>query len=119
MTYDKEHVCADEEAMSRLAQIIPNDDELCRICNIFSALQSETRLKILFLLADKGLCVTELEQILNISQSAISHSLRTLRQLNLVRVKKEGRFAVYYIADEHVHTFIDMCRMHVTECDRK
>jgi ArsR family transcriptional regulator len=115
MTDDPEHVCADQESISLLLQSIPSEDELCRICDIFGALQSETRLKILFLLSGGGLCVKELEGALDISQPAISHSLRTLRQLDLVRVKKEGRFAVYHIADEHVHTLIDMCRKHVSE----
>jgi ArsR family transcriptional regulator len=117
MTINPEHVCAEDVSLSGLSQSLPSEEELCRICNIFSALQSETRLKILFLLCGSGLCVKELEQILNISQPAISHSLRTLRQLDLVRVKKEGRFAVYHIADEHVHTFIEMCRKHVSECE--
>ncbi len=117
MDINPEHVCVDDVSLSRLSQSLPSEEELCRMCNIFSALQSETRLKILFLLCGGGLCVRELEQALNISQPAISHSLRTLRQLDLVRVKKEGRFAVYHTADEHVHTFLDMCRKHVSECE--
>jgi ArsR family transcriptional regulator len=117
MTENVEHVCADERSLSLLSQNVPSEEELCRMCNIFSALQSETRLKILFLLSRSGLCVKELEQALSISQPAISHSLRTLRQLDLVRVKKEGRFAVYHIADEHVQTFVEMCRKHVSECE--
>jgi ArsR family transcriptional regulator len=117
MNENAEHVCADEKSLSMLSQNVPSEEELCRMCNIFSALQSETRLKILFLLFQGGLCVRELEQALSISQPAISHSLRTLRQLDLVRVKKEGRFAVYHIADEHVQTFVEMCRKHVSECE--
>jgi ArsR family transcriptional regulator len=117
MVENVEHVCADEKSISLLSQSVPSEEELCKMCNIFSALQSETRLKILFLLSRGGLCVKELEQVLSISQPAISHSLRTLRQLDLVRVKKEGRFAVYHIADEHVQTFVEMCRKHVSECE--
>jgi ArsR family transcriptional regulator len=117
MTNTPEHICADKTSLSGLSQSLPSEEELCRMCNIFSALQSGTRLKILFLLCGGDLCVRELEQALNISQPAISHSLRTLRQLDLVRVKKEGRFAVYHTADEHVHTFINMCRKHVSECE--
>jgi len=68
-------------------------------------------------LSQKELCVCELDCALDVTQSAISHSLRTLRQLDLVRVKKEGRFAVYYIADDHVKALIELCKEHVTECN--
>ncbi|MEZ5334519.1 MAG: metalloregulator ArsR/SmtB family transcription factor [Methanolobus sp.] len=85
------------------------------MCSIFNALQSGTRLKILFLLLQGKMCVKEIEDALGISQSAISHSLKNLRQLDLVRVKKEGRFAVYYLADEHVEMFMSVCREHVEE----
>ncbi|MDW7731516.1 MAG: metalloregulator ArsR/SmtB family transcription factor [Methanolobus sp.] len=111
-----EHICADERSIAEMVDALPSEEELCRICDILSALHSETRLKILFLLSEGGLCVKELEIALDVSQPAISHSLRTLRQLDLVRVKKEGRFAVYHLADEHVRTFLDMCRQHVGEC---
>lgn len=111
-----EHICADEKSVTKMADTLPSEEELCRICDILSALHSETRLKILFLLSEGGLCVKELEMALDVSQPAISHSLRTLRQLDLVRVRKEGRFAVYHLADDHVRTFLDMCRQHVGEC---
>lgn len=112
-----EHICADERSVSKMVDTLPSEEELCRICDILSALHSETRLKILYLLSEDGLCVKELEMALDVSQPAISHSLRTLRQLDLVRVRKEGRFAIYYLADDHVRTFLDMCRQHVGECE--
>ncbi|TGC11196.1 ArsR/SmtB family transcription factor [Methanolobus halotolerans] len=108
MEISAEHTCADVKSISEMVRALPSEEELCRICDVLSALHSETRLKILFLLSEGGLCVKELEMGLDVSQPAISHSLRTLRQLDLVKVKKEGRFAVYHIADEHVRTFLDM-----------
>jgi DNA-binding transcriptional ArsR family regulator len=95
---------------------LPDANVITRISTTFQVLQSDTRLKILFLLAQKEMCVCELDCALDVTQSAISHSLRTLRQLDLVRVKKEGRFAVYHIADDHVKALIDLCKEHVTEC---
>ena len=111
-----EHTCTDGESISKMTHALPSEEELSRTCDILSALQSETRLKILYLLSERGLCVKELEMALGVSQPAISHSLRTLRQLNLVKVRKEGRFAVYHLADDHVRIFLDMCRQHVGEC---
>jgi ArsR family transcriptional regulator, lead/cadmium/zinc/bismuth-responsive transcriptional repressor len=98
-----------------LLQKVPHPENITRMAAVFQALQSDTRLKILFLLRQKEMCVCELEQALSVTQSAISHSLRTLRQLDLVRVRREGKFTIYYIADEHVRTLIEMCLEHVEE----
>lgn len=100
------------EQMDSLLKKAPDAESITRMAGIFQALQSDTRLKILFLLKQKEMCVCELEQALNVTQSAISHSLRILRQLDLVRVRKEGKFTVYYIADQHVSILIEMCLEH-------
>lgn len=101
--------------IGNLLQNVPDPDSITRMAAVFQALQSDTRLKILFLLRQKEMCVCELEQALNVTQSAVSHALRTLRQLDLVRVRREGKFTIYYIADEHVRTLIEMCLEHVEE----
>ena len=103
------------EQTETLLQKVPAAENITRMSAVFQALQSDTRLKILFLLRQKEMCVCELEQALEVTQSAISHGLRTLRQLDLVRVRREGKFTVYYIADEHVRTLIEMCLEHVEE----
>ncbi len=105
----------DSKQIGTLLQNIPGSDSITRMAAVFQALQSDTRLKILFLLRQKEMCVCELEQALDVTQSAVSHSLRTLRQLDLVRVRREGKFTIYYIADEHVRTLIEMCLEHVEE----
>ncbi|HWR25622.1 MAG TPA: metalloregulator ArsR/SmtB family transcription factor [Methanosarcina sp.] len=105
----------DAEQIGNLLQKVPDADRITQMAAVFQALQSDTRLKILLLLKQKEMCVCELEQALDVTQSAISHSLRTLRQLDLVRVRREGKFTVYYIADEHVSTLIQMCLDHVEE----
>ena len=103
------------ENIKTLLQKVPDTEIITRMSAVFQALQSDTRLKILFLLRQKEMCVCELEQALDVTQSAVSHGLRTLRQLDLVRVRREGKFTVYYIADEHVSTLIEMCLEHVEE----
>lgn len=105
----------DENLIKQMMETIPADETITRMGGIFQALQSETRLKILFLLTNKDMCVCELNYSLDVTQSAISHNLRTLRQLDLVRVKKEGRYALYRIADDHVRLLIEMCKQHVIE----
>lgn len=105
----------DSKQLENLLQKVPSSDSITRMAAIFQALQSDTRLKILFLLRQKEMCVCELEQALSVTQSAVSHGLRTLRQLDLVRVRREGKFTIYFIADEHVRTLIEMCLEHVEE----
>ena len=106
----------DEPFIEQMVQNLPDEQTINRMSAIFQALQSDTRLKILFLLSQKEMCVCELECALDVTQSAISHSLRTLRQLDLVRVKKQGRFAIYHLADDHVKTLIELSNKHVMEC---
>lgn len=106
----------DDTSIEQMIQNLPDEQTINRISAIFQALQSNTRLKIMFLLSQKEMCVCELDSAIDVTQSAISHSLRTLRQLDLVRVKKQGQFAIYYLADDHVKILIDLCNKHVTEC---
>lgn len=115
VTMVREHTCADNITINEKVRKLPSGECISSMCKIFNALQCSTRLKILFLLLQGRMCVKEIEDALGISQSAISHSLKNLRQIDLVRVKKEGRFAVYYLADEHVEMFMSMCREHVEE----
>ncbi|PAV12575.1 ArsR family transcriptional regulator [Methanosarcina spelaei] len=105
----------DSIQLEKLLQKVPDPESITRMAAVFQALQSDTRLKILFLLKQKDMCVCELEQVLSVTQSAVSHGLRTLRQLDLVRVRREGKFTIYYIADKHVRTLIEMCLEHVEE----
>ncbi|MFP4654237.1 MAG: ArsR/SmtB family transcription factor [Methanohalobium sp.] len=105
----------DETLLEEMKISIPCYNTVSRMSRVFQALQSTTRLKILFLLSRKDMCVCEMVYTLGMTQSAISHSLRVLNHLGLVSVSKKGKFAVYSIADEHVITLVDMCLEHVTE----
>ncbi len=107
----------DTDLIGKLARQLPDDGAIVRISNIFHALRSSTRLEIMFLLLQKDMCVCELEYALGKNQSTISHALRTLRQLDLVRTKKEGRYVVYFVADEHVSNLMQLCREHVEGCN--
>ncbi|WP_414713583.1 ArsR/SmtB family transcription factor [Schnuerera sp.] len=78
-----------EEVMNQLAQI-------------FKALADPTRLKIIYVLSKSSLCVCDIANLLDMTQSAISHHLRLLRNLRLVKFKKEGKTVIYSLDDEHV-----------------
>src|SRR5690606_19758781 len=77
-------------------------DEANRLAEVFKALADPTRLRLISLLLDHEVCVHTLEELLGMSQSAISHQLRYLRQLHLVRYRKVGRHVYYALDDDHV-----------------
>lgn len=85
------------------------------VSNLFKALSSQTRIKILFLLKQQTLTVTEISKQLEISQSAISHQLRELKLARLVKGEQQGRKMLYQLDDDHVHQIFDMAIEHVKE----
>ena len=97
---------------------IRSDDdgrELRVVAEIFGALSDPTRLRILLALAEQELCVRDLAVVARISQSGVSHQLRTLRALDLVAFRREGKRAVYRLADEHVRTLLTQGIEHASE----
>jgi ArsR family transcriptional regulator len=85
---------------------------------MFKALGDPTRLRILAVLAHEELCVCDLATLTDVSESAVSHSLRTLRQLRLVRYRKAGKIAYYSLDDDHVGRLISEGLIHVAESAR-
>lgn len=88
-------------------------DEANRLSEVFKALADPTRLRLISLLLDHEVCVHTLEELLGMSQSAISHQLRYLRQLHLVRYRKVGRHVYYALDDDHVRRLFEEGLLHV------
>ena len=86
-----------------------------QIAELFKAFGDTTRVRILWLLLPKERCVSDIAQALDISQSAISHQLRILKQMHLIKVRREGKNALYSLADDHVRTILQMGLEHVME----
>jgi DNA-binding transcriptional ArsR family regulator len=85
------------------------------LAETFKALGDPTRIRISFALAKEELCVCDLANLIGVSQSAVSHSLRVLRQLKLVKFRKEGKIAYYTLDDEHIEHLLDEGFRHVDE----
>ena len=100
-------------ALARSGQV--SHDDLTGLADIFQILASPSRLRIVEALAAAELCVCDLAEVVELSQSAVSHHLRPLRQLRLVRVRKEGRRAYYRLDDDHVTTLFKTGMEHVRE----
>jgi DNA-binding transcriptional ArsR family regulator len=94
---------------------MPDDEIIYSVTEIFSALSDSTRLKILSSLMGGELCVCEMLEVCNVSQSAVSHQLRLLRDRGLVRSRREGQRSVYRLADEHVALLIQIGIEHAQE----
>ena len=102
-------------AMKHSEEGLPNDEIIYKATQIFSALADSTRFKILASLTAGELCVCELQEICEVSQSAVSHQLRLLRDINLVRARKEGQRAVYRLSDDHVSILLKVGIEHASE----
>lgn len=81
---------------------ILSQERVIELSKIFKALGDPTRLRIIDSLSKEELCVCEIAELLNMNQSAISHQLRVLRNLRLVKYRKEGKSAIYSLDDDHV-----------------
>ncbi|MGO1470212.1 MAG: ArsR/SmtB family transcription factor [Tissierella sp.] len=104
-TEDKE-ICighfAGEELLSRLDNDLKKEKNLIFLSKIFKALGDSSRLKIVYILSKSPLCVCDIADVLDMTQSLVSHHLRTLRDLKLVKFKREGKQVIYSLDDEHV-----------------
>lgn len=94
---------------------LPDEEMLYDLADLFKTFGDTTRIKILYALMDRDLHVNEIAELVGASQSAVSHQLRTLKQARLVRFRKEGKNAMYSLADDHVHTMLAQGMTHICE----
>ncbi len=94
---------------------IDNSNHLKKSAIIFKALSDETRLKIIDCLFDDEKTVNSIVEATEISQSGISHQLKLLKDLNILKNEKRGKFVYYSLADDHVKTIIEQTILHVKE----
>ena len=115
----KDEVCDGFEVHEDLLKIVnetlPEETELYDLAELFKVFGDSTRIRILFVLFEAEVCVCDLAKALNMTQSAISHQLRILKQNKLVKSRRDGKSIFYSLADEHVRTIIDQGREHIEE----
>ena len=105
----------DEEKVENVRRAMKSVEAIGLLAETFRILGDPTRIKIAFALSKEELCVCDIANLLGVSQSAVSHSLRTLRQMKLVRFRKEGKIAYYTLDDEHIANLFDEGFRHVEE----
>lgn len=104
-----------QDRVRRVERTLPSDAQSLEVARIFEALADPTRLKILFALSREELCVCDVAYLLGMSLSAVSHQLRTLRNLRLVTPRREGRIVYYSMSDRHVAKLLDLGIKHERE----
>lgn len=101
--------------VTRAIENIPDPDAIESLADIFRALSDPSRLKIVTALSTCELCVCDLAAVSGSSESAVSHQLRILRNLKIVRYRREGKIVFYRLDDDHVKSLISQSIQHVKE----
>lgn len=104
-----------ENLLKIVRETMSEETELYDLAELFKVFGDSTRIRILFVLFEAEVCVCDLASALNMTQSAISHQLRILKQNKLVKSRREGKSVFYSLADDHVRTIINQGREHIEE----
>ncbi len=104
-----------EDIVQSVRSQLPADEDLFDLAEFFKVFGDTTRIKILTALSAAELCVCDLAVLLNMTQSAVSHQLRLLKQARLVKYRKSGKIVYYSLDDAHVNTILDQGHHHLAE----
>lgn len=102
-----------EEVVTRVRSVMPDGGDFYDLSNLYKMFSDSTRLKILWALTREDMCVCDLAVLLDMTKSAISHQLKSLRLANLVKYDKQGKVVFYSIADDHVRDIFDQGFAHI------
>ena len=107
--------CIHIDRLEKVREKLPDVDELYDLAELFKVFGDSTRIRILYVLFQSELCVCDLAEVLGMTQSAVSHQLKILKQAKLVTGRREGKSVFYALADDHVRSIIDQGKEHVDE----
>ncbi len=111
----EEFLCLRQDVVDKVTEKMPPDEILYDLAELFKAFGDTTRIRILYALFESELCVNDMAQLLGLSQTAVSHQLRVLKNNKLVKFRKEGKIVFYSLSDDHVRKIIEMGMEHVEE----
>ena len=110
-----DYIHAHQDVVNAVNDVMPEDEVLYDLAELFKVFGDSTRIKILYVLLEAEMCVCDLAQLLNMTQPAISHQLRVLKQSQLVKYRREGKTVFYSLADGHVRTILSQGMEHIAE----
>lgn len=103
------------ETLSQVRNELPSDETIYEVSELFKVFGDFTRSRIICALKIAEMCVCDIAALLNMSNSAISHQLRTLKQARIVRSRRKGKSVYYRLADEHIMQIFDIAFEHMME----
>jgi len=103
------------EIVDKAKAKMPKEDDLYDLADFFKIFGDSTRVKIIWALDEQEMCVCDLAVLLNMTKSAISHQLKTLRQADLVKYRREGKVVYYSLKDDHVKDIFEKGMEHIKE----
>ena len=106
---------AKHQDLKRIDEMMPPDELLYDLADLFKIFGDTTRIKILYALSEAEMCVGDIAELLGLTQTAVSHQLRVLKSNKLVKFRKEGKMVYYSLSDDHVTGIINMGMDHVEE----
>ena len=110
-----DYLHAHDVIIRSVTEHMPKESLLCDLSELFKVFGDSTRIKILYVLFVSEMCVCDIAQLLGMTQSAISHQLKILKQNKLINSRRNGKTVFYSLADEHVRTIIGMGMEHINE----
>ena len=112
---EQDFLCLDENGVETVRRQMPDEDDLYDLAELYKVFGDSTRIKILYALHDSELCVQDIADAVQLSQSAVSHQLRVLKDSKLVRFRREGKTVFYALDDDHVRSILSMGMDHIEE----
>ncbi len=110
-----EYMYVHQDIVEKVNRVMPGDEELFDLAELFKIFGDSTRVRILFVLFESEMCVCDIAQLLGMTQSAISHQLQVLKKSKLVKYRREGKTVFYSLADSHVRTILGQGMEHIGE----
>lgn len=104
-----------ETAVEKVLSLLPPEERLYDLAELFRVFGDTTRIRILYVLFESELCVCDIAKLLGLTQSAVSHQLRILKDAKLVRFRREGKTVFYTLDDDHVRSVLELGMEHVLE----
>lgn len=104
-----------ESVVKMVQDKMPDEEKLYDLAELFKVFGDSTRIRILWALSESDMCVCDIAALLNMTQSAISHQLRILKQTRLVKNRKEGKVVYYSLDDAHVKQIFEVGLIHINE----
>ncbi len=110
-----DYMCAHPDTIERITALMPEEDSLIDLAELFKIFGDSTRIKILSALSAGELCVCDLSTVVGMTSSAVSHQLKILKNARLVKFRREGKTVFYSLADDHVTTILRQGLEHISE----